>query len=310
MELFTRNFDPSWDRIVDLSVEKTNGISAFINDDTTFKIIMVDSGSLTVINGDSQVVLIAPSLIALSYREKPEFICDDKLKTTTVFFKPSVVREEFDGESILSGKFVNRSGETLYSDYLLVEAFYMIRDPLKRCIRLGPVSYRQASKLIQSMDYELRVQHDGFWPCRSRSIFMELLYHLVYTCADRDLTVDNEKKTFSGNNNIEEIIRYLNEHIDESVSLKDIQKQFGINRTRLNEIFVEETSLTCMNYFINMRLQLAKIILSETEVPIGEISARVGYNDMNYFTRLFKKRVGVTPSQFRQKALSDKNTIA
>ena len=65
-----------------------------------------------------------------------------------------------------------------------------------------------------------------------------------------------------------------------------------------------------MNYFINMRLQLAKIILSETEVPIGEISARVGYNDMNYFTRLFKKRVGVTPSQFRQKALSDKNTIA
>ena len=307
MELFTRNFDPSWDRIVDLSVEKTNGISSFINDDTTFKIIMVDSGSLTVINGDSQVVLLAPSIIALSYKEKPEFKCDDKLKTTTVFFKPSVVREEFDGESILAGKFADRNGETLYSDYLLVEAFYTVRDPLKRFIRLGPVSYRQASKLIQSMDYELRVQHDGFWPCRSRSIFMEFLYHLVYTCADRDLTVDNEKKSFSGNNNIEEIIRYLNEHIDEPISLKDIQKQFGISRTRLNDIFVEETSLTCMNYFINMRLQLAKIILSETEVPIGEISARVGYADMNYFTRLFKKRVGITPTQFRQKALSGQN---
>lgn len=308
MELFTRNFDPSWDKILHLSVEKTNGISNFINDDTTFKIVLVDSGSLTVKNGEAETVLHAPSVIGLTSRDFLEYKGDDKLKTTTLFFKPSVIREEFENDRVLAGEFEERHGETIYSDYMLIDAFYKIQNPLERALRLGPVSYRQASKLIQQTDFELRVQHDGFWPCRSRSLFMELLYHLVYLCPDADLMPEANGTEFSGTNNISEIISFLNEHIDENITIKDIEKKFGMNRNRINEIFIEETSLTCMNYFINMRLQLAKIILAETEVPIGEISARVGYPDMNYFTRLFKKRVGVTPSLFRNNAIAERSS--
>ncbi len=223
-----------------------------------------------------------------------------------MFFKPSVVREEFDSERLLAGEFETRHGETIYSDYMLIDVYYKVKNPLERVMDMGPITHRQTLTLIQKMDYELCVQHDGFWLCRSRSLFMELLYHLVYTVSDRNLATGSGEKVFSGKNNIEEIIRYLNEHIDEDITLMDVQKKFGINRNRINEIFVEETSLTCMNYFINMRLQLAKIILAETEVPIGEISARVGYPNMNYFTRHFKKRVGVTPSKFRQNASSGK----
>lgn len=301
MELFTRNLDPEWDTRVDLSVEKTNGISSYVDDAETFKIILIDSGTLTVSDGETQIVLIAPALIAVTNKEKLTYQGDSKLKTTTVFFKPTVIREDFDVDRLLSGIFEETYGQTLYQDYVLLRSFAAIKNPLNRVIRLGPVSYRQIMKMIQQMDYELRVQHDGYWRCRSRSYFVELLSHCVYHCAEPSY-LDSSKVTqaFSEDSNIVEVIRYLNDHIEDEISLGDITREFGMNRKQLNAMFVQETSVTCMNYLIDMRIQLAKVILSETELPIGEISARVGYVDMNYFTRLFKKRVGVTPSQFRK----------
>lgn len=301
MELFTRNFDPSWDRIVDLSVEKTNGVSQYIHDEGTYKLIVVDSGTLTVSDGVAQTVLLAPAVISVSNTEKLTYQGDAKLKTTTIFFKPSVIREDFDDEAIQSGIYEEQIGKTVYMDYVLVRNFYEIRNPLERVIHFGPVSYKQTAKLIQQMDYELRVQHDGFWPCRSRSIFVELLHHFVYDCnSELYSRKAGGEQTFTEESVVATIIRYFNDHIDEDISLDDVIKEAGMNRNQLNALFVKETSLTCMNYLINMRMHLAMVILSETELPIGEISVRVGYADLNYFTRLFKKRVGMTPTQFRK----------
>ena len=81
---------------------------------------------------------------------------------------------------------------------------------------------------------------------------------------------------------------------------EEIMKKFSLNRNRLNDIFVKETSVTCLNYFVKMRMNLAQIMLAETELQIGEIGARVGYADANYFVKVFKKMTGVTPSQYRE----------
>lgn len=300
MELFTRSYDIEWGRIVDLSVEKTNGVSQYVNDDTTYKLVVVDSGTLTVSNGDAQTVLLAPALIAVRCDEKLTYKGDEKLKTSTVFFNPTVIREDFDDATIRSGIYEEKEGQTVYMDYVLLRNFFLIKNPLERVIRFGPISYRQTAKLIQQMDYELRVQHDGYWPCRSRSIFVELMHHFVYDCN----TEIYSRNAGGEQNSVEDstvatIIRYLNDHIDENLTLGDVTREAGMNRNQLNALFVKETSLTCMNYLINMRMHLAMVILAETELPIGEISARVGYQDLNYFTRLFKKRIGLTPTQFR-----------
>ncbi len=58
--------------------------------------------------------------------------------------------------------------------------------------------------------------------------------------------------------------------------------------------------MTCLNYFEKMKINLAQIMLAETELQIGEIAARVGYFDGNYFTKVFKKHTGVTPNQYRK----------
>ena len=102
---------------------------------------------------------------------------------------------------------------------------------------------------------------------------------------------------------VSEIMQYLSEHISEKISLEDILKEYSINRNLLNQIFIKETSMTCLNYLEKMRMGLAQTMLAETELQIAEISDRVGYPDPNYFIKVFKKHTGVTPSKYRESSM-------
>lgn len=140
-------------------------------------------------------------------------------------------------------------------------------------------------------------QNDGFWPCRSRSYIIELLSFIS------SYTVANDKSRVSdtiNNQLVSEVIQYLNEHIGDKISLEDIVKEFSVNRNLLNDSFIKETSMTCMNYLAKLRINLAQIMLAETELQIGEIAGRVGYPDANYFIKVFKKQTGITPSAYRE----------
>ena len=97
------------------------------------------------------------------------------------------------------------------------------------------------------------------------------------------------------------IAEYLEQHLADSITLGKLTSSFAVNRNKLNEIFVKQTSMTCLNYLLHLRIDLAKSMLSNTDLPVGEISGRVGYPDPNYFTKVFRESTGMTPSQFRGK---------
>ena len=155
-------------------------------------------------------------------------------------------------------------------------------------------SFKRMKELFVSCEKELLSQRDGFWPCRSRSYLMELLYFIVYT-----LFAETPEVEAPDQDDFSKITEYLNEHIEEQITLDMITKKFAINRNKLNALFVKHSSMTCMSYLQKLRIDLAKILLSKTEIPVSEVSARVGFADPNYFTKLFKKTTGVTPSKYR-----------
>ena len=61
----------------------------------------------------------------------------------------------------------------------------------------------------------------------------------------------------------------------------------------------EETGETFINYVTDRRLEKGRLMLCETELSIKEISAEIGYNDQNYFSRIFKNKFGISPTDFR-----------
>ncbi len=88
---------------------------------------------------------------------------------------------------------------------------------------------------------------------------------------------------------------------DSSLSIKDISDHVHLSSSYLCTIFKTETGQTLNQYLTSYRMERAKQLLSDPRNKINEIASRVGYSDQNYFGKTFKKSVGLSPSEYREK---------
>jgi len=84
------------------------------------------------------------------------------------------------------------------------------------------------------------------------------------------------------------------------INLPDISDQLGISTSRLNEIFKTYTSMTPYQYFIQIKVNKAENLLEQEDIPVKEAAFRMGFEDQYYFSRLFKNKTGVTPSNWKK----------
>ena len=297
MKLCTECHWDGWDRVVDIYPERSDKLPEYINDPENYKVIILEKGSLEIRSEGQTRVVKAPALIGLSQKDILDYKILQGIKVCILFFKPTVIRDEFTYDRIDSGEFNEAWGTSIYQDYILIRAVTYSTNVCDRAIEIPLNALKRLKELYSAAEKELHGQKDGFWPCRSRSYLMELLFYIVYTFveASPDNEVSPEQDDFS------KIAEYLNEHIDEPITVETVTKKFAINRNKLNDIFMKQASMTCHDYLLNLRLDLAKVMLTNTELPINEISSRVGYPDANYFAKLFKNVTGRTPSQYRGK---------
>ena len=97
-----------------------------------------------------------------------------------------------------------------------------------------------------------------------------------------------------------EIKNHLDEHYTEKVTLDDLAEKFFINKFYLSKIFKETYGTTVNNYLISKRITRAKQYLRFTDMTVDEIGVAVGMGDANYFSRMFRKVEGSSPSEYRK----------
>jgi two-component system response regulator YesN len=88
---------------------------------------------------------------------------------------------------------------------------------------------------------------------------------------------------------------------NENLSVKDISENVYLSSTYVCTIFKNETGKTLNQYLTEYRIEIAKNMLKDFRFKITDISSRVGYNDSNYFGKAFKKLVGLSPSEYRER---------
>jgi len=97
--------------------------------------------------------------------------------------------------------------------------------------------------------------------------------------------------------------QYIDGHLKDLPSLEGLADIMGVSPFYLSKLFKEQTGETYINYVTSARLEKAKKLLADGALIIKEISAGVGYNDQNYFSKLFRQKYGETPSEFRSRML-------
>jgi two-component system response regulator YesN len=98
-------------------------------------------------------------------------------------------------------------------------------------------------------------------------------------------------------------INYIDANYDKPIGLADIARASYMSVSRLAHVFKEQMGITLIDYLTSVRIERAKQLLLATAQNCTEICFQVGYNNQSYFTRTFKRLVGVTPRQFRVKNL-------
>lgn len=99
---------------------------------------------------------------------------------------------------------------------------------------------------------------------------------------------------------LDQVLQYVEENYNTALSTKDIAGRFFMNTSYFSKLFHEQMGCTFSNYLINVRVEKAKMMLTQTNMKLYDIAEAVGYTNVQYFSTIFKEKEGLTPSAFRQ----------
>ena len=133
----------------------------------------------------------------------------------------------------------------------------------------------------------------------------EIIHHLVETRSSRPLNTQKESANNNGITHCQLVIQaceLLIKNIQTPPTIEQLARQLQTNRNYLNKAFQESLGLTTFAWLREERLRQASYLLKETTQPLKRISYQCGYSTPSSFITSFKKRFGITPSEYRQKA--------
>lgn len=102
----------------------------------------------------------------------------------------------------------------------------------------------------------------------------------------------------------QETCRYLLEHLHEKITMEQICREFFCSRTTLAQAFKRRYQCGVGQYLIRLRMEKAQQLLNSSERSISEIAVLCGFSDQNYFSRMFCKAIGVSPTEYRKRKMT------
>ncbi len=188
--------------------------------------------------------------------------------------------------------------------YPAVECVYVTCHPefeyMRRALQLGsadyilkPIDYEELDEVLSKLVERVRRQR------RIESIPTQIM---------QKASGEEEEKEKA--DVVSTVKRYVREHIQEDIYIADIAKQVFLNEQYLMRTFKKTTGVSILEFITNERIWLAKELLTNTNYPINRVADMVGYGNYSYFTKIFKRNVGMTPQAFRQSCeQDDKKTL-
>ena len=143
--------------------------------------------------------------------------------------------------------------------------------------------------------YTLASSSDYIRDMRINGKLNDLLTLLMESSWHREAHTNAPKKM-----EISRVKSFLDEHYEEKLSLESVASHFFIDKHYLARLFKEQYGVTLVTYLQQVRITHAKRMLRFTDKSIEEIGLECGIGELNYFSRVFKKLEGVSPSEFRR----------
>ncbi|WP_052350671.1 AraC family transcriptional regulator [Paenibacillus gorillae] len=150
--------------------------------------------------------------------------------------------------------------------------------------------------------YELAERMLGEWLAQGRlerlhvkTLFHQFVYELLRQMDQQEISIVRPDLA-------SQLIRYMQEYYAEPLTRESLAQTFHYSVPYLSKHFRRKTGTSIIDYLIQIRMNQAETLLQQTGLSLQEIAASVGYADVSYFIRMFKKHTGVTPKQYKDKS--------
>lgn len=127
-----------------------------------------------------------------------------------------------------------------------------------------------------------------------------LLLQQLFISIHRQLTKEQKRKNEYLDKEMELAIQYFHDNYNKEISIEDYAISRGMSISWFIRNFKQYTNTTPMQYIVSIRITNAQVLLETTNYNITEIGAIIGYDNPLYFSRIFRKQKGVSPSEYRK----------
>ena len=169
----------------------------------------------------------------------------------------------------------------------------MVEDWFRQVLEACLYGMRQSGETEAPLEEEMDKR---FWHCTD----MAAVYRLLRQGIQAEIQRLKEAKALREMRPITEAKHYIQQHYQEALRLEDVSTAVGFNATYFSTLFKKETGQNFMDYLTELRISKAKELLCGEELSVQDVAEQVGYRDLKYFSRLFKKLTGVSPSDYKK----------
>lgn len=144
---------------------------------------------------------------------------------------------------------------------------------------------------------ESKAMPDNMSIFKAKTLFMNLLEAILISAKVKILDTASDQ--------MEQALQYIHENYATQLSVSKIAEEFGVERRRFAYLFEQHTGMTPSVYLTEYRIRRSKELLKYDDSPVAEIAECVGYVDCFYFSRVFKKCTGMSPTSYRKTMLGE-----
>lgn len=198
---------------------------------------------------------------------------------------------------IMDGIEVARNVHELYPNIkIVIITGYSDFELAQKSIRYGVSDYLLKPVDLQELNQtmtRLTRQMDTDWQIKEKEVRNNYML--------RQIAVAGNQKETSKKETADLLEQYFRENFHEDINLKELSSRIGFAQDHLTKIFIKYKNESPIRFLIRLRIEEAKkILLEKPELGIGKVGELVGYADQYYFSRLFKEKTGMYPSEFRK----------
>jgi len=131
-------------------------------------------------------------------------------------------------------------------------------------------------------------------------MILDLIFEEIFDVIIREKRVTyKEEMTYA--------LQYIEKHLTKNLTLESAANYMNISTHYFSKLFKSEVGENFIDYVTDKKVDRAKELIKDTDIPLNSIAFELGFNEANYFSKVFKKKTGITPSQYRKKVEEKKN---